>query len=178
MPRPQTVGALRETGYRPVPVKEEMDVVVTSSAGYPLDATWYQAIKGLTGAMPIVKKGGTIILAASLSEGLGGPEFQALLKTSDYIRRFLPGNKPGPTAEKCEMDEWQLVMLAKVLHRCKVKVVTDGLPAEMLRKCLVEPASSVELAVAASLAEYGPLARLAVIPKGPYVLPYVVRPAI
>ena len=29
------------------------DVVVTSSAGYPLDTTWYQAIKGLTGAMPI-----------------------------------------------------------------------------------------------------------------------------
>ena len=28
-------------------------------------------------------------------------------------------------------------------------------------------------AVAVSLAEYGPMARLAVIPKGPYVLPYV-----
>ena len=47
-------------------------------------------------------------------------------------------------------------MLAKVLDRCKVKVVTDGLPAEMLRKCQVEPAATVEQAVAASLAEYGP----------------------
>ena len=54
-----------------------------------------------------------------------------------------------------------------------MKVVTDGLPAETLRKCLVEPAPSVEQAVAASLAEYGPEARVAVIPKGPYVLPYV-----
>ena len=41
--------------------------------GYPLDTTWYQAVKGLMGALPIVKKGGTIVLAASLTEGLGVP---------------------------------------------------------------------------------------------------------
>ncbi len=154
-------------------VKEPLDVVVTSCAGYPLDTTWYQAVKGLTGALPIVKKGGTIILVASLSEGLGSPEFQRMLESSDYIKRFLPGGKPGPTAETCEMDEWQLVMLSKVLSRCKVKVVSDGLSAETLRKCLVEPVSSVEAAVSASLSEYGPKAKVAVIPKGPYVLPFV-----
>jgi len=154
-------------------VREPLDVVVTSCAGYPLDTTWYQAVKGLTGALPIVKKGGTIVLAASLSEGIGSPEFQGLLKTSDYMRRFLPGAVRAPQAATCEMDEWQLVMMAKVLERCKVKVVSDGLSPEILRSCLVEPVSSVELAVAASLAEYGPSARIAVIPKGPYVLPYV-----
>ena len=37
---------------------EPVDVVLTSCAGYPLDTTWYQAVKGLTGALPIVKKGG------------------------------------------------------------------------------------------------------------------------
>jgi hypothetical protein len=71
------------------------------------------------------------------------------------------------------MDEWQLVMLAKVLERCRVKVVSHGLPAEALRRCRVEPAETVERAVADCLAEYGPGARVAVIPKGPYVLPYV-----
>jgi hypothetical protein len=60
-----------------------------------------------------------------------------------------------------------------VVAHCKVKVVTEGLSAETLKKCHVEPAASVESAVAASLAEYGPAARVAVIPKGPYVLPYV-----
>ena len=154
-------------------VPAPFDVVVTSCAGYPLDTTWYQAVKGLTGALPIVKQGGTIVMAASLTEGLGGPEFQKLLTTSNYMQRFMPGGRRGPVADTCEMDEWQLVMMAKVLDRCKVKVVSDGLPAETLRKCLVEPASSVEQAVAGSLAEYGPSARIAVIPKGPYVLPYV-----
>ena len=43
----------------------------------------------------------------------------------------------------------------------------------MLRKCHVEPAASVEAAVADCLKEYGPAAKIAVIPKGPYVLPYV-----
>jgi nickel-dependent lactate racemase len=71
------------------------------------------------------------------------------------------------------MDEWQLVMLKKVLKHCRVKVVSDGLPAEVLRRCRVEPVASVEQAVADSLAEYGPQAKLAVIPKGPYVLPVV-----
>ena len=59
--------------------REPVDVVVTSCAGYPLDTTWYQAVKGLTGALPIVKQGGTIVLAASLTEGLGSPEFQQLV---------------------------------------------------------------------------------------------------
>ena len=71
------------------------------------------------------------------------------------------------------MDEWQLLMLSKVLERAKVKVVSDGLPPETLRRCNVEPATSVEQAVADSLAEYGPGAKVAVIPKGPYVLPCV-----
>jgi len=65
------------------------------------------------------------------------------------------------------------VMLNKVLSHCRVKVVTGGLPADVLRRCRVEPAESVEKAVAESLAEYGPSAKLAVIPKGPYVLPVV-----
>ena len=153
-----------------VPVCEPVDVVVTSCAGYPLDTTWYQAVKGLTGAMPIVKKGGTIVLAASLSEGLGSPEFQRLLADNpdltEFKRRIL-GN------DYFVMDQWQLEELAKVVAHCKVKVVTDGLPADVLRQCHVEPAASVEAAVAAALSAAGPTAKVAVIPKGPYVLPYL-----
>lgn len=151
-------------------VPRPADVVVTSCAGYPLDTTWYQAVKGLTGALPIVRQGGTIVLAASLTEGLGSPEFRAHLAAYEASGRY---DKPYET-ETCEMDEWQLVMAKKVLAHCKVKVVTHGLPAAELRRCRVEPAESVERAVADSLAEYGPDATLAVIPKGPYVLPYVV----
>jgi nickel-dependent lactate racemase len=150
-------------------VPKPCDVVVTSCAGYPLDTTWYQAVKGLTGALPIVRKGGTIVLAASLTEGLGSPEFQQRLKEYEEQDRYA---KPA-TGDTCDMDEWQLVMLNKVLAHCRVKVVSGGLPADVLRRCRVEPAESVEAAVAEALAEYGPGATVAVIPKGPYVLPVV-----
>jgi lactate racemase len=153
-----------------VGVPEALDVVVTSCAGYPLDTTWYQAVKGLSGALPIVKKGGTIILAAGLSEGLGSPEFVRLMKDNPDLKAFI---KRILETDYFVMDQWQLEELAKVVNHCKVKVVTDGIPAETLRQCFVEPATSVEQAVADSLKEYGPKSKLAVIPKGPYVLPYV-----
>jgi nickel-dependent lactate racemase len=157
-------------GVVKVPVPEPCDVVVTSSAGYPLDTTWYQAVKGLTGALPIVKQGGTIVLAASLSEGVGSPEFQRLLADNPDLQAF---KRRILGRDYFVMDQWQLEEQAKVAAKCKVKVVTDGLPAEVLRQCHVEPAPTVERAVADALAEYGPAARVAVIPKGPYVLPYL-----
>ncbi len=153
-----------------VTLPEPVDIVVTSSAGYPLDTTWYQAVKGLTGALPIVKQGGTIIMAASLSEGLGSPEFQHLMRENPDLKAF---KQRILGKDYFVMDQWQLEELAKVCERCKVKVVSDGLSPQALRTCFVEPASSVEEAVAASLQEYGPSAKIAVIPKGPYVLPCV-----
>jgi nickel-dependent lactate racemase len=153
-----------------VPVPAPCDVVVTTGAGYPLDTTWYQAVKGLTGALPIVKRGGTIVLAAGLSEGLGSPEFQHVLAENPDLQTFKKRILGG---DYFVLDQWQLEELTKVVERCKVKVVSGGLPPEVLRRCHVEPAPSVERAVAESLSEYGPEARVAVIPKGPYVLPYV-----
>jgi nickel-dependent lactate racemase len=152
------------------PVPGPVDVVVTSCAGYPLDTTWYQAVKGLTGALPIVKQGGTIVLAASLTEGLGSPEFQRVMAENPDLMKF---KERILGTDYFVMDQWQVEELAKVVERCRVKVVTHGLSPETLRRCYVEPAATVEQAVADSLAEYGPKARVAVIPKGPYVLPFV-----
>ena len=153
-----------------VPVPEPVDVVVTSSAGYPLDTTWYQAVKGLTGALPIVKQGGTIIMVASLSEGLGSAEFQQLIADNPDLGLF---KQRILGKDYFVMDQWQLEELAKVRERCRVKVVSRGLSADVLGRCHVEHAATVEQAVQDSLAQYSPRAKIAVIPKGPYVLPYV-----
>jgi nickel-dependent lactate racemase len=149
-------------------VDAPVDVVVTSSAGYPLDTTFYQAVKGLTGCLPIVKQGGTIILAASLSEGIGSPEFATLFRENPSLDLFM---ERILSKDYFVLDQWQLEELVKVRRKARVKVVSDGLPASVLGGLFVEPAETVEQAVAESLAEYGPEARVAVIPKGPYVLP-------
>jgi lactate racemase len=149
-------------------VQQPVEIVVTSSAGYPLDTTFYQAVKGLTGCLPIVKDGGTIILAASLSEGLGSPEFQSLFRENPSLEVFM---ERILGRDYFVMDQWQLEELAKVRRKARVKIVTDGLAPEVLSACFVESAPTVEKALADSLAEYGPEAQVAVIPKGPYVLP-------
>jgi nickel-dependent lactate racemase len=153
-----------------VPVTEPCDVVVTSGAGYPLDTTYYQIVKGMTGALPIVKRGGTIIVAASLTEGVGSQEFQHVMAENPDLKAF---KQRILDKDYFVMDQWQLEELATVLERCKVKVVSQGIGPAALRRIHVEPAPSVENAVSACLREYGANARVAVIPKGPYVIPYL-----
>lgn len=148
-------------------VPEPVDIVVTSSAGYPLDTTFYQSVKGMVGAMSIVKPGGTIVLAASLSEGVGSAEFQRLFRENESLERFMHRILHEG---QFIMDQWQLEELAKVRRHAKVRVVSDGIPAERLAELFVEPAASVEAAVADALAEHGSDATIAVIPEGPYVL--------
>ena len=146
---------------------EPADVVVTTSAGYPLDTTFYQCVKGMVTAMPVVKPGGTIILAASLSEGIGSPEFQQVFADNPTLEGFIDRivNK-----SYFVMDQWQVEELAKAKRHAKVVVVSDGLLPDVLRRLHVEPAASVEAAVAEALAEHGHDATIAVIPEGPYVL--------
>ncbi len=151
-------------------VAEPVDIVVTSCAGYPLDTTFYQAVKGMTGALPIVKQGGTIILCASLTEGIGSPQFQQLFQENESLEIFV---ERILGKDYFVMDQWQLEELAKVRRKAKVKIVSDGLSAEIINGLFVESAPSMEKAVAASLSEYGPNAKIAVIPKGPYVLAQV-----
>ena len=124
----------------------------------------------MSAAARIVQDGGTIILAAKLNEGLGSSEFQRVMAENPDLKAF---KQRILGKDYFVMDQWQLEELAQVVERCKVRVVSDGIAAETLRKCYVEPAATVEQAVAECLAEYGPKAQVAVIPKGPYVLPYV-----
>jgi nickel-dependent lactate racemase len=153
------------------PVARPVDIVVTSSAGYPLDTTFYQSVKGLTGCLPIVKQGGTIIMAASLTEGIGSPELQSIFWSITSLDAFM---ERILEKDYFVMDQWQVEELAKVCRKAKVMIVSDGLSADVLAGCFVESAPSVEQAVAAALAEYGPEAQIAVIPKGPYVMPVII----
>jgi nickel-dependent lactate racemase len=143
------------------------DIVITSAGGYPLDATFYQSIKGLTGALNVVRRGGTIILVAALGEGIGSEDFQELLRAArgndDFMARI---TAPG----FFRVDQWMVQHLCQVLRKAEVVLVTEGLPAEAVRGLLVTPAATVETALARALERYGSEAHVAVLPQGPYVL--------
>lgn len=150
-----------------------VDVVLTTSAGYPLDLTYYQAVKGMVGALPAVKEGGSIILAARCAEGLGSREFaDALLNYADieaFVGRLY---EPGFFIP----DQWEVQELAKARRKAQILCYSEGIDSETLARCFVEPVPSVEAGVRQALARHGSHARLAVIPKGPYVVPVVAAP--
>jgi nickel-dependent lactate racemase len=153
-------------------VPEPVDIVITTSAGYPLDATFYQSVKGMVAAEPIVKPGGTVILAAEISEGIGSPEFRRIFEENRSLDEFMDRIMGG---DYFRMDQWQLEEMAKVRRKARIVVVTRGLSPEQLSRLFVESAPTVEEAVADCLRRYGPDATIAVMPKGPYLVADVAR---
>jgi len=153
-------------------VPEPADIVITTSAGYPLDATFYQSVKGMVAAEPIVKPGGTVILAAEISEGIGSPEFRRIFEENRSLDEFMDRIMGG---DYFRMDQWQLEEMAKVRRKARIVVVTRGLSPEQLSRLFVESAPTVEEAVADCLRRYGPDATIAVMPKGPYLVADIAR---
>jgi lactate racemase len=145
---------------------EPADAAITSSAGYPLDLTYYQCIKGVTAASHIVKPGGSILLAAACSEGVGAPEFARMLRQGISDSKFLSSIENAPVT----IDQWQLEKLALVTTRQHLHWYVPGLPAEYHSGMWGRSHATVESAVAALTATLPPGANIAVIPDGPYVL--------
>ena len=148
-------------------VEEPADIVVTTSGGFPLDATFYQAVKGLTAAMPAVKEGGTIILAAECSEGLGSSEFVELLTNMDSIEDF---DRRIISGKEFYIDQWQIEELVKVLRKLDVILVSENIPEKFSGKILVEHSTDFNDALDSALQKHGNDSKIAVIPEGPYVL--------
>ncbi len=145
---------------------EPVDIVITTSAGYPLDLTFYQAVKGMTAALPIVKKGGMLIIAAECAEGLGSEEFCEMATKFQSANSFLETILSNPVI----LDQWQLEECAKAARKADVVLVSSGIPAASLDKLFIRSCGSVEKALQQGFEKYGPHASVAVIPKGPYTL--------
>ncbi len=145
---------------------ENVDAVITSAAGYPLDLTFYQAIKGITAAQHIVKRGGKILVLAECAEGAGAPEFCDMLERTNSGREFLNLIADAPVV----VDQWQLEKLALVTQKAEVLFYTPGLPSKFHRNLWGSAFSSAEDAVASVLSGLAPGATVAVLPEGPYVL--------
>jgi len=153
-----------------VSLPEPADIVVTSSAGYPLDTTFYQAVKGLTGALPAVKAGGTIVMVAGLRDGIGGREFIDQILSIESLDAFMTDITSGaPTV----IDQWQTEELAKVRRHADVMLYSDGIPSNQQARLFVEPVESVEAGIERALSRHGQDAKIVVIPAGPYVIPQV-----
>jgi nickel-dependent lactate racemase len=160
--------------YALVPLAERFSTIVTSAAGYPLDETYYQTVKGMVTPIEIMAPGADLIIASACSEGMGSQEFTA-------AQRRLVERGPDQFLEEigtkrfADIDEWQTEMQLKPMRIGSIQLYSDGLGEAERELTGVEMIDSVAAAVAASVARSGDR-RVAVIPEGPYVVP-VHRPA-
>lgn len=155
-----------------VTLAEPVDLALVSGGGHPLDATFYQAIKGIASALGIVREGGAIVLCAQLDQGCGSEPFRARLAsvrsaTELEARLFDPAH--------FAIDQWMLQHLCQALRRVRVWVCSPQLPAELAGSPLVRCAADPHAALAAELPRLGAAARIAVLPEGPYLMPCLAR---
>lgn len=156
--------------YSEVPVTRRFHTVVTSAAGYPLDKTYYQTIKGMVGPIDILEPGGRLIIASECSEGLGSAEFVEAqrrlieLGPDEFLRRILP-------KAHASIDEWQTQMQLKPMAIGTLQLYSTGLDSAQYALTGVERIECVQSAVLDSVAASDDPA-VAVIPEGPYVVPF------
>lgn len=156
--------------YCQVSVPRRFHTVVTSSAGYPLDKTYYQTVKGMVCAMDILEPGGDLIIVSECSEGMGSAEFvdaqQRLIKlgADAFLTSILQKSHAA-------IDEWQTQMQTKPMNLGNIHLVTDGLHETDYSLTGVRVSSSLQEAAEASL-RCSPDRAVAVIPEGPYIVPF------
>ena len=141
------------------------DAAITSAAGYPLDLTFYQTVKGITAASHVVKPGGTILVVSACDEGAGAEEFSRMLLEFERPSDLLQHLTTAPVA----IDQWQLEKLALVFQRNRVLYYVPGLESKYHSRIWGPAYDSAGEAVAAFVAELDPNAQAAVLPEGPYV---------
>jgi nickel-dependent lactate racemase len=157
------------TGATRIEVPRRFKTVVTSSAGYPLDKTYYQTVKGMVTPLDILAPGGTLIIASECSEGFGSPEFR---EAQERLMELGPERFLATLTAKslAEIDEWQTEMQLKATRLGNVEMYTTGLTPEERRITCVTIATDIETAIRASIARHADPA-VAYIPEGPYVVP-------
>ncbi len=156
-------------GFTEIAVGRKFHTVVTSSAGYPLDQTYYQTVKGMVTPLDILEPGGTLIIASECAEGIGSQHYREAqgrlvsLGPDAFLDTLL-------AKQLADVDEWQTEMQLKPMRTGTVGLYTTGLSDEDHELTGVERVNDLTAAIARSMAEHGDPA-VAIIPEGPYVVP-------
>lgn len=160
--------------YVRVPVPRRFRTVVTSAAGYPLDKTYYQTVKGMVAPVDILEPGGNLIVLSECSEGMGSAEYV------DAQRRLIAQGPEGfyrdiEAKSHADIDEWQTQMQLKPMRAATVHLYAGGLAPAVRALTGVRVIDDVQATLERCVRESADAA-LAIIPEGPYVVP-VYRPA-
>ncbi|CAH2213641.1 nickel-dependent lactate racemase [Tepidibacter aestuarii] len=141
------------------------DIVVTSNGGYPLDQNIYQSVKGMTSAEACCNEDAIIIMVCACNDGHGGQSFYDQMANASTPKEVLdkvlkiPRNKTIP-------DQWEFQILARILDKYKVIMVTDMCDPQMIKDMHMDHAYTFEEALIKAFELKGKGSKVVVIPDG------------
>ncbi|MFL5372036.1 MAG: hypothetical protein ACJ78Z_17705, partial [Myxococcales bacterium] len=125
-------------------------------------------VKGMVAPLDILQPGGNLIIASECSEGMGSAEYVEAqrrliaLGPDGFLREIEKKRFAG-------IDEWQTQMQLKPMRVGEVQLYCGGPVDRALTG--VTAIDSLERAIVASAQRFAD-PHVAVIPEGPYVVPY------
>lgn len=158
-------------------VTQKAHVALTSCGGYPLDATFYQCVKGFVSCNQAITKPGYVIAFGSCVEGIGSQEYKITMdKYKNNWKQFLNDIQDQAYFSK---DQWQFQMHTRTLINTDVQGLhffTHSLKKQELDSLNIT-GHSIELTNMVdsiqSLIDYYAAKglRFALFPEGPYCVP-------
>jgi nickel-dependent lactate racemase len=145
-------------------IDEPADVVITSAAGFPLDLTFYQSVKGITAATHIAKPGGRILIIAECAEGMGSAEFARMIRNMGEFAQYLDAVRDLPV----DVDRWQVEKLALAGVQNELYFYLPAVTKEELGRLGARAFDNLQQATAAVLRGLPNEARVTLVPEGPY----------
>ncbi|CEN79032.1 nickel-dependent lactate racemase [Paraclostridium sordellii] len=147
----------------------DADIVVSTNGGYPLDQNIYQTVKGMTAAEATCKENGVIIMVSACNDGHGGQSFYDSVASASSPTEILEKVRKIPKSETIP-DQWEFQILARILDKFTVIMVTDLCDPQMIKNMHMKHASSFEEALQMAFDIKGKDAKVAVIPDGVSVI--------
>ncbi|HEX3011893.1 MAG TPA: nickel-dependent lactate racemase [Syntrophomonadaceae bacterium] len=142
-----------------VSIEAPADIVIAGCGGFPKDINMYQSQKAIDSAVLAVKKGGTIILAAECSEGLGEDTFARWINEAsskeDIKVRF---------SANFELGGHKAFAICRELEHADI-IMVSSLPDEIVAKMFITPAPDLNTALKIALGRQGTPARILLMPE-------------
>ncbi len=149
----------------------KVDVAVVSS--HPADADFWQATKGVLSGEFILKDGGTLILVTPCPEGVGPhPSYTTYIGCTG-IENKLDEIAVSPEGIRDPLAAPVGATISRIKKRVKLALVSDGIDLFEANRAGFAKYATIEAAIDEILPQYGPSAKVTVLPYGAETYPIV-----
>ena len=151
--------------FRSSKIERKLDIVVVS-AGRMLGFDLYHAVRVISNVLGSVRKGGTVILVAECSRGVGNPVFL------DYARRFRERKElSAELRHRFKLGGHVNLFLQDLSEKCRIQVVSV-LPEVFVQDTFgLKPSQTASEAVQKAIRVEGKESKILIVPRGDVTIP-------